>query len=81
MYYFFDDIVAIKNLDLNNIKINTKSYQIFIIHDITYLPTNSLETSYFIISNTKEYIGKSNGNKYLRLVHKDERRNTLENQR
>ena len=28
-YYFFDDIINIKNFDLNNIKIDQKSYKNF----------------------------------------------------
>ena len=29
-YYFFDDIINIKNFDPNNIKIDKKSYKIFL---------------------------------------------------
>ena len=30
IYYFFDDIISIKNLDRNNIKTDEKSYIIFL---------------------------------------------------
>ena len=36
-YYFFDDIINIKNFDPNNIKINEKSYNNILIYFIAYL--------------------------------------------
>ena len=35
-YYFFDDIVNIKNFDPNNIKIDEKSYKNILIYCIGY---------------------------------------------
>ena len=36
-YYFFDDIVNIKNFDPNNIKIDEKSYKNILIYYIGYM--------------------------------------------
>ena len=35
--YFFNDIINIKNFDLNNVKINEKSYKIILIYYIEYV--------------------------------------------
>ena len=68
-YYFFNDIINIKNFDPNNIKIDEKLYKnIFIyymgyvtIKEMKYVKINSVNPSYLIFS-------KVNGNKYLMLV-------------
>ena len=36
-YYFFDDIINIKNFDSNIIKIDKKSYKIILIYYIGYV--------------------------------------------
>ena len=36
-YYFFDDIINIKHFDLNNIKIDEKSYKNILIYYIGYV--------------------------------------------
>ena len=51
MYYFFENIINIKNLDPNKIKINEKSHK--------NISANPL---YLIIDKMNE---ESNGNKYL----------------
>ena len=38
-YYFFDGIINIKNFDLNNIKIDKKSYKNIFIYYIGYVMT------------------------------------------
>ena len=58
MYYFFDDIINIKNLDQNNIEIDDKSYKgIFIyyvgymtIKDSSYVKINIVNIPYFLRS-------------------------------
>ena len=37
MYYFFDDLINIKSLDLNKIKINGKSYKDILMYYIGYV--------------------------------------------
>ena len=41
-YYFFDDIVNIKNFDPNRIKIDKKSYESTIIDYVGYITTKNL---------------------------------------
>ena len=57
-YYFFDDIINIKNFDPNNIKINEKSYKNILIYNIgyvtiknsKYVKINSVNPLYLIFS-------------------------------
>ena len=55
-YYFFDDIINIKEFDPNNIKINEKSHKNILIYYIGYLKIKkdlkiySVNTLYFIFS-------------------------------
>ena len=55
-YYFFDDMIKIKNLDPNKTKIDKKSHKKFIyyigyvtIEDYSYVKINSVNPLYFII--------------------------------
>ena len=62
-YYFFDDIINIKNFDPNNIKIDEKLYKNILIYyigyltvkDLKYVKINSVNPLYLIFS-------KVNGN-------------------
>ena len=62
-YYFFDDIINIKNFDHNNIKIDEKLYKNILIYyigyltvkDLKYVKINSVNPLYLIFS-------KVNGN-------------------
>ena len=55
-YYFFDDIINIKEFDPNNIKIDEKSHKNILIYYIGYLKIKkylkiySVNTLYFIFS-------------------------------
>ena len=55
-YYFFDDIINIKEFDPNNIKINEKSHKNILIYYIGYLKIKkdlkiySVNTLYLIFS-------------------------------
>ena len=42
-YYFFDDIISIKNFDPNNIKIDEKSYKSIFIYYIGYATIKDLK--------------------------------------
>ena len=44
-YYLFNDIINVKNFDLNNIKIDEKSYKNIIIYDIGLNNDQRLEIS------------------------------------
>ena len=84
-YYIFDDMINIKKLDPNKIKIDEKSYKNILIcyigyvtaKDLVYVKINSVNPLYIIIYKINGYIGKSNGNKYFTLVRTDESKYTL----
>ena len=56
-YQFLDDIINVKSLDLNSIKVDGKSYK-------SYVTPNSVKCLYFIINNANGYIEKNNINFY-----------------
>ena len=79
-YYFFDDIINIKNFDSNNIKIDEKSYKNILIYYIEYMMTkdlayakiNSVNPLYLIFNKVNGYFEEINENKYLMLVPTNE---------
>ena len=79
-YYFFHDIINIKNFDSNNIKIDEKSYKNILIYDIgyvtikdlEYVKINSVNHLYLIFNKVSGYFEEINGNKYLTLVPTNE---------
>ena len=65
----------IKNLDLNNLKLDEKSYK-NIIYYIGYVRPNSVKNLYIIVNNVKGYDEEHNEKKFvffffLTLVHTD----------
>ena len=54
----FDDIINIKDLDLNNIKMDKKLYKKILIYYLDYVTQNSVKALYLIIDNTNVYIKK-----------------------
>ena len=72
-YYFFDDMISIKNFDPNLLKIDKNSYKNIDIYYFGYifvkdsdsLKINSVSPLYMIISEVDEYIKEKNGSKYL----------------
>ena len=79
-YYFFDDIINIKNFDPHNIKIDEKSYKNILIYyigyvtikDSKYIKINSVNPLYLIFNKVNGYFEEINGNKYLTLVPTNE---------
>ena len=71
-YYFFNDIINIKNFDPNNIKINENILIYYIgyvtIKDLKYVKINSVNPLYFIFNKVDGYLEEINGNEYLTLV-------------
>ena len=75
-YYFFDDIIDIKNFDPVLLKIDKKSYEdidIYYIGYITvkdsdYVKINSVNPLYLIINEVDGYFEEINENRYLILV-------------
>ena len=84
-YYFFDDIINIKDFDSNLLKIDKKSYKnidIYYIGYITmkdsdYVKINSVNPLYLIIDKVDGCSEEKNGNKYLTLVSTDKNKEVL----
>ena len=72
-------MINIKNLDLNKIKIDKKSYKNILIYyigyvkvkDLTDVTINNVNPLYLITDKINEYTEENNGNKYLTLVPTD----------
>ena len=72
-YYFFDDMINIKNFDSNLLKIDKELYEnsdIYRISYITmkdsdYLTINSVNSLFLIIDKVDGYIDEKNVDKYL----------------
>ena len=77
---FFNDIINMKSFDLNDIKVDEKSYKnIFIyytenvtIKGLKNIKINSVNLSYFISSKMNEYFEEVNKNTYLTLASTSE---------
>ena len=75
-YYFFDDIINIRNFDSSSIKIDEKSDKNILIYYIAYVTIknskyekiNSVNPLYLIFNEVNGYFEEINGNKYLTLV-------------
>ena len=67
-YYFFDDIINIKDFDPNNIKIDEKTYKNILIYYITYVTIkdskyvkiNSVNCLYLMFHRINGYFGEMN---------------------
>ena len=85
-YYFFNDIINIKNCDRNNIKTDEKSCKTILIYyigyvtikDSKYVKINSLDPLYLIINKVKGYFEEINGNKSLTMVPTNESKEKIE---
>ena len=77
MYYFFNDIINMKNFDPNKIKIDEKSYKNILIYcigyvtikDLKYVKINSVKPLYLIINKMNVYFKEINKNKNSTLVY------------
>ena len=86
-YYFFDDIIKLKNFDSSNIKIDEKSYKNILIYyigyvtikDSKYIKINSVNPLYLIFNKVNGYVEEINGNKYLTLVPANESKEKIKN--
>ena len=75
-YYFFDDIINLKEFDPNNVKIDEKSYKNYFIYYIGYvtfkkdLNVYSENPLYVTFGEVNGYFEEINGDKYPTLVPK-----------
>ena len=85
-YYFFNDIINIKDFDPSLIKIDKKSYKNIGIYYIGYITIksisdyeniNSVNPLYLIIGNADVYIEENNENKYLTIASTDKKKKVL----
>ena len=82
-YYFYDDIINIKNFQSNLLKIDKKSYKDFDIYYIGYITVRKFDKSsdhenihsvnplYLIFQSATGYFKEKNGEKYLILDSTD----------
>ena len=86
-YYFFDDIINIKNFNPNLLKIDKSQYKNIGIYytgyisgkDCDYVKINSINALYLIISEVDGYIKEKNGSKYLVFDSANENNEVLKN--
>ena len=83
--YFFNDMLNIKILNPNKIRVDEKSVKNILIYyivymavkDLSYAIINGVNPLYPIMNKINGYIEESNGNKYLTLATTDDRKDTL----
>ena len=87
-YYFYNDIVDLKNFDARLLKIDKKSYKNIDIYYIGYITIKkiddyesiySVNPLYLRIDHANGYIEEKNGNKYLFFDSVDENKELLKN--
>ena len=73
-YYFYNDMINIKNVEPNLLKIDRKSYKNIGIYNIGYITIKkiddyeniySVNPLYLQVNHANGYIEEKNGNKYL----------------
>ena len=73
-YYFFNDIINIKDFDPGNIKIDEKSHKNILIYYIGFIKIKkdlkiySVNSLFLFLGNVNEYFEEINENEYLTLV-------------
>ena len=85
IYYFFDDMINIKDCDSNLLKIDKKSYNNIDISYIGYIPMkdsdyakiNSANPLYLINEKVDRCVEEKNGNKCLTLVSTSKNKQVL----
>ena len=86
-YYFFNDMINIKDFDPILVKTNKKSYKNIGIYYIRYViiksigdyeNIDSVNPLYLVIGKVDGYIEKNNGNKFLTFASTDKIKRVLE---
>ena len=86
-YYFFNDMISIKDFDPSLIKIDRKSYKNVGIYYIGYITVkrisdyeniDNVNPLYLIIGEVDGYIEENNGNKYSTFASTDKNKKVLE---
>ena len=80
-YYFYNDMINIKNFEPNLLKIDRKSYKNIGIYNVGYITIKkfddceniySVNPLYLLVNPARGYIEEKNGNKYLTFDSTDE---------
>ena len=83
---FYNDMINIKNFELNLLKIDRKSYKNIGIYNIGYITIkkiddyeniHSVNPLYFLVNHANGYIEETSGNKYLIFDSTDENKELL----
>ena len=87
-YYFYNDIINLKNFESKLLKIDKKSYKNIGIYNIGYITIKkiddceniySVNPQYLLINHAKGYIKEKGVNKYLIFDSTDENKELLKN--
>ena len=87
-YYFYDNIIDLKNFDARLLKIDEKSYKNIDIYYIGYISIKKFDDCeniyrvnplYLCFDHANGYIEEKNGNKYLIFDSADENKELLKN--
>ena len=85
-YYFYNDMINIKKIDSNLLKIDKKSYKDIGIYNIGYITIKkvddyesiySVNLLYLLVNHANGYIEEKNVNKYLIFFTTDENKELL----
>ena len=85
-YYFYNDMINIKKIDSNLLKIDKKSYKDIGIYNIGYITIKKIDDCeniysvnplYLLVNHANGYIEGKNGNKYLIFDSTDENKEFL----
>ena len=85
-YYFYNDIINLKDFDPNLLKIDKKSYKNIDIYYIGYITIKKIDDCeniysvnplYLLVNHASGYIEEKNGNKYLIFDSVDENKEVL----
>ena len=70
-YYFYNDIIDIETFDLNNLKLDKKSYKDLVIYNIGYVTIKKVGFGYDVKSVNLLYLRMNNVTGYIEEVNKD----------
>ena len=76
--YIHGSRVILDELDSNNLKVDTRSFEDIFVYYIWYLsPNNQFNLLYIVIPDVYGYIKKDNGNRYLEITSTDNNKDLL----
>ena len=87
-YYFYNDIIDLKNFDARLLKIDKKSYKNIGIYNIGYITIKKIDDCeniysvnplYLLVNHANGCIEEKNENKYLNFDSTDENKELLKN--